>query len=300
MTDVRPGDGGPGLAVLAADLGPGVRAFFTTRRGGVSRPPYAGANLGAGVGDDPAAVAANRAAVARVAGAPVTWPRPVHAADVALVLPDGEARLVHPAGGSPSPGSAAAGAADLHDGERDLWLDPAAPPVDVLVTSSPGRGLAALAADCVPVLLAGYDAAGHAVAVAAAHAGRRGVVAGAAPAAARALEAAGAVRVRAVVGPAVCGACYEVPAELQEEVCAVEPGARATTRAGAPALDLPGAVVRQLLSAGVEVSRLALCTLETPWLFSHRGGAPTGRFAGVVALRHATPWDIPQRPPAAR
>ncbi|HCX83538.1 MAG TPA: multicopper polyphenol oxidase, partial [Micrococcales bacterium] len=48
--------------MLAADLGPGVCAFFTTRRGGVSRPPYARANLGAGVGDDPAAVAANRAA----------------------------------------------------------------------------------------------------------------------------------------------------------------------------------------------------------------------------------------------
>ena len=63
---------------------PGVRALVTTRDGGVSRGAYAGCNLGDHVGDDPAAVAANRARlVAALDGAgPVLWLDQVHGTSV--------------------------------------------------------------------------------------------------------------------------------------------------------------------------------------------------------------------------
>lgn len=256
---------------LDVDLGRRVAARFTTRLGGLSRHPYHENNLGAGVGDDPDAVATNRARLAHEIDADVTWARPVHGADVALLSP-GRVRLL--------------------TGDRADLVEPD-PPVDALITQLPGTGVAALAADCVPVLLAGFDQAGQARMVAAVHAGRRGVARGVVPAAVRAMRELGADQVRAGVGPAICGACYEVPAALREEVAAAVPLAWATTSWGTPGLDLPGAVVGQLTEAGVEVRVRYGCTRETDWLYSHRRDQVTGRFAGVVVLRHAGA-DVPR------
>ena len=282
-------DGQVDPQVLRVDLAVDVSAFFTTRDGGASRPPYDGANLGLGVADDPAAVLANRAGVARVLGAPITWARAVHGRDVARV---GEGGVVPPA----TPGE---------DGIPD---------VDALVTTERGRGVAALAADCVPVLLAatvapaagGSDTAagggpGRTLAVAAVHSGRRGLAAGVVPAAVEALRVAArevlgdgdagpdvvtpTVVLRAVVGPAICGRCYEVPRELRDEVAAVVPHAAATTSWGTPSLDLPAGVLAQLEAAGVLARLVPVCTHEDPRLFSHRRDGVTGRFAGVIATR---------------
>ncbi|PWD52357.1 laccase [Serinibacter arcticus] len=252
-----------------------MSAFFTTRLGGVSVAPYDEANLGLGVADDAEAVLTNRAGVERELAAPVTWSRPVHGAEVARV----------DAGGGVADGTA------LHDG---------APAVDALVTTARGRGLAALAADCVPVLLAATTPSGT-VAVGAVHSGRRGLAAGVVPAAVAALREAAAevvgevvsegessaVVVRAVVGPAICGRCYEVPAVMREEVGALVPAAASTTAWGTPALDLPAGVASQLTAAGVVVEVLHRCTREDPLLFSHRRDGVTGRFAGVIATRRA-------------
>ncbi|GMA31712.1 polyphenol oxidase family protein [Litorihabitans aurantiacus] len=272
MTLPDTADGEVDPQVLRADLAVGVSAFFTTRAGGVSAPPRDGLNLGAGVGDDPRAVATNRARVAAVLGAPVTWSRPVHGRDVARIGPDG--RAVGAVGGD-------------------------ALAVDALVTTAPGRGVAALAADCVPVLLAavvgeGDARAGRPLAVAAVHSGRRGLLAGVLPAAVEALRAAAGetsatapsgVELRAVVGPAICGRCYEVPQEMRGEVGAVEPAAVATTSWGTPALDLPAGVLAQLGRAGVMATSVGVCTHEDERFYSYRRDGVTGRFAGVVATR---------------
>jgi YfiH family protein len=255
-----PDDVGAGL--LRVDLGPGVVAGFTTRHGGVSPAPWSSLDLGTGTGDDPARVRENRARVGAWLGAPVAFAAQVHG-DRVLVL------------GEPERAEWASEAPPLAAGEADA-----------VVTAAEGLGLGALAADCVPVLVA--DAQARVVGVA--HAGRRGLALGVVHRLLDAMLAAGATRsgLRAAVGPAVCGACYEVPAALRDEVAAVVPAAWATTRGGTPALDLPAGVEAQLVERGVPVTRVARCTLEDPDLFSHRGataaGTTTGRQAGVVVL----------------
>lgn len=231
------------------DAGLPVRAFFTARVGGHSAPPYASLNLAVHVGDRDDAVARNRAEVARRAGAPVTFLDAEHGIRVAEVTAP----------------------------------DPAPAPADVLVTRTPGVALAAIAADCVPVLL--HDSATGAVA--AAHAGREGVYAGVIDAAVAALldmRPGRATRgvITAAIGPAICGRCYEVPAELRARVAARHPAAHAVTRAGTPSLDLPRAVEVRLGELGAEVIRHRSCTAEDPAYFSHRRDGVTGRFAGVV------------------
>lgn len=249
--------------VLAVDLGPGVRAGFTTRAGGVSPAPWDSWNLGLGVQDEATRVRVNRARAAAWLGAPVAFSTQVHGTDVVRVG---------------SPGGPALDAGSPPDSVGDA---------DALVTTGAGTGLGVLVADCVPVLLADGDAG----VVAVAHAGRRGVDGGVVGAVLEAMRAAGARvgRVRAAVGPSACGSCYEVPASLRDEVARARPATWSTTSWGTAALDLPAGVVADLESAGVEsVVRVEACTIEDDRFFSHRRavrqGTTTGRFAGLVAL----------------
>lgn len=249
------------------DLGDGVHAFFTTGEGGVSPAPWAtadggGLNLGLNVSDSATRVAVNRARAAERLGAPVAFATQVHG-DVVLEL--GAAERVRWAAQRP-PESA---------GEADA-----------LVTAERGLGLGVLVADCVPVLLADPEAR----VVGVVHAGRNGVLAGVVDRAVDALVSRGAhpARVRAAVGPSVCGKCYEVPAAMRDEVAAAVPATFATTNEGTPGLDLPSGVLAQLAARGVAATRVKRCTLEDPDLFSHRrataAGTTTGRQAGIIAL----------------
>jgi copper oxidase (laccase) domain-containing protein len=86
------------------------------------------------------------------------------------------------------------------------------------------------------------------------------------------------------IGPAICGKCYEVPQELQDEVIAAHPLARSTTRTGTPALDLPRALIAALAEVNVPVGISAGCTLEDENSFSYRRNQITGRQAGVIKL----------------
>lgn len=239
---------------------PRVRRVLTTRAGGASSAPYDTFNLGDHVGDDPGAVAANRKRLGDGIGLGadrVAWMRQVHGADVAVV-------------------------------EAPQTCPDDVPTADALVTDQPRLALAVVVADCVPVLLADPVAG----VVAAAHAGRAGAVAGAVTATLTVMEGLGAERdrVEALLGPAACGQCYEVPATMRDEVEAVLPGSAATTRVGTPALDLRAGLRRQLAAAGViRVDTDARCTIEDDQLFSHRRANPTGRFAGV------TWWEYDRR-----
>ena len=154
------------------------------------------------------------------------------------------------------------------------------PACDALITSRPGLSLLARAADCVPVLLAD-PVAGW---VAAAHAGRPGLAAGVVPATIAAMRAKGAEPSVAWIGPHVCGACYEVPAEMQDEVAATAPEARSTTSWGTPALDLGAGVRAQLAAAGIDdVRSVGACTREDPsWPSYRRDGDAATRFAGAI------------------
>lgn len=156
----------------------------------------------------------------------------------------------------------------------------APPSCDALCTSRPGVALMARAADCVPVLLAD-PATGW---IAAIHAGRPGLAAGVVPAAVTRLRQDGGDPSVAWVGPHVCGACYEVPVALQEEVAAVVPEARSTTSWGTPALDLGAGVRAQLAAAGVDdVREVGACTREdASWPSYRRDGDAATRFAGVI------------------
>ncbi|MDP8969020.1 MAG: polyphenol oxidase family protein [Actinomycetota bacterium] len=158
----------------------------------------------------------------------------------------------------------------------------AIPGADALVTFADDVALVVLVADCVPLLLVDPGRG-----VAAVHAGRRGVESAVVAAAVSAL-ADPPSSVIAVIGPAIGGCCYEVPAAMAEAVSASVPAARATTSWGAPALDLPGAVRAQLETLGVaRIQRVGSCTRCGPqrW-FSHRApAAGAGRQAGVVCRR---------------
>ena len=151
---------------------------------------------------------------------------------------------------------------------------------DALVTDRPGLALAVLVADCVPVLAADPVAG----VIGAAHAGRRGAAAGVLPALLDAMQRIGArpERMRIHLGPAICGRCYEVPAEMQADVEAKLPGSASTTTLGTPGLDLRAGLARQARSVGALAEIDPRCTFEDPNLFSHRRDAPTGRQAGLI------------------
>jgi polyphenol oxidase len=150
-----------------------------------------------------------------------------------------------------------------------------------LVTRTPRLALAVVTADCVPVLLA--DA--RAGVVAAVHAGRVGARDGVVARAVEAMVALGAHErdISVLLGPAVSGRNYEVPAAMADEVESALPGSRSTTSAGKPGLDLRAGIACQLKSLGISAIDVdPRCTVEDTSLFSHRRGAPTGRLASVV------------------
>ncbi|MFL6061086.1 MAG: polyphenol oxidase family protein, partial [Marmoricola sp.] len=179
-----------------------VDLAFTDRYGGVSVVPYDELNLALESADDPAALAENHR------------------------------RLLDAFG----PGDVLVGLHQVHGStvvraEASGFATP--PDADGVVSTEPGLTLMVRAADCVPVLLAD-PAAGV---IGAAHAGRPGLAAGVVPATVAAMRDLGAGAITAWIGPHVCGACYEVPAEMQAEVGALVPEAVATTSWGTPSLD---------------------------------------------------------------
>jgi YfiH family protein len=157
-------------------------------------------------------------------------------------------------------------------------------PCDALLTTDADVALCVRVGDCVPVVLA--DAEQGVVAVA--HAGRQGVVGGVVPSTVAAMRGHGAAAIHAWVGPRVCGGCYEVPAAMRDDVAAAVPAAYACTTWGTPSVDIGAAVGSQLLAAGCTVHDVAVCTRESPDLYSHRrDGAEAGRFGGIVVRRGA-------------
>ncbi|VCU70298.1 Laccase domain protein YfiH [Pigmentiphaga humi] len=250
MNDSRP--------VLPREQGPawpGVRLFATTRAGGVSSGVYRSLNLGMHVGDDPAAVAENRRRLRAQLPAEPYWLEQVHGTRVA-------------------------------DADREAVPAPA----DAAVTRVPGRVLAIMTADCLPVVIAAEDGG----VLGAAHAGWRGLAAGVLEATVAAMASSAALR--AWIGPAIGPAAFEVGDEVRAAFAAVSeppPGAFVPSGAcdgsGAPKwlADLPALAEQRLRAAGVRsVVRSGLCTVAgNDRFYSYRKEGQTGRFATLCWLQ---------------
>jgi hypothetical protein len=238
---------------------PGVGAAMSLRGGGVSAAPWASLNLGAAVGDDPAAVAENRARYAAALGARPVWLRQVH------------------------------GAAVRRCSAADLGREPAA--ADAAWTTEDGIACTVQVADCLPVLFAVRDGC----AVAAAHAGWRGLAGGVLEATLEALRAgmgAAAGDVVVWLGPCIGPRRFEVGPEVLEAF-GQRPGAADPARFsprpradGSPGwlADLQQLARERLQRAGVcAVSSAAACTAEDDSrFFSFRRDGVTGRLAAAV------------------
>ena len=250
---VRRDAGGP---VWYEASGPGWKAAFSTRLGGVSAPPYDSLDLGLATGDDADAVRHNRAAFAAAAGVSgrdLVVPGQVHGTAVAEV-------------GSKERGRGARDRADV------------IAETDGLLTREARLPLFVSFADCVPVLLV---AGSPARALALVHAGWRGMVAGIVAEAARALAPHGAAQA-AVIGPSIGPCCFAVSPDVGERFEAAFPG---TWRDGH--VDLWEAARRQLAAAGFAAEAIVtsgLCTCHDPQFFSHR------REHGVTGRQAAIAW----------
>ncbi len=227
----------------------GVRAFVTTRAGGVSEGEYASMNLGLSSGDDSARVEANRARVRLALPGDATFLRQVHGTEVA----------------------------DLDVATEGIRT------ADAATTEMPGRVALVLTADCMPLFFC--DAGGKRVAVA--HAGWRGMAAGVIESTLAAMRVPPA-EVLAWMGPAIGPDAFEVGPEVREAFVAADPSAAiAFVPPGKPGkymADLYTLARQRLERAGVrQVYGGGFCTYHEPArFFSYRRVAKSGRMGAFI------------------
>tara|TARA_R110002096_G_scaffold22830_20_gene73200 strand:+ start:1516 stop:2268 length:753 start_codon:yes stop_codon:yes gene_type:complete len=249
------------LEIITSDaLSPLQHGFFT-RKGGASSGVFQGLNCGTGSTDQAEVVAINRARVAAAMGvSPDTLQslHQVHSPDVITVT------------------------TPMHD----------RPHADALVTAVPGLVLTVLTADCQPVLFADTEAG----VVGAAHAGWKGARDGVLEATIEAMEALGARRtaIRAVIGPSISQAAYEVGPEFVESFIDEDPeNARffANGNGDRALFDLPAFGLSRLRAAGVGHAEWTRhCTYRDPDRFfsyrraTHLKEADYGRLISAIRL----------------
>jgi YfiH family protein len=236
----------------------GVRTFCSTRQGGVSTGCYAGLNLGDHVGDDPAAVAENRARLARSLGVRPVFLQQVHGTAVAL----------------------------LDDRTSDGTV------ADACISVQRGLVCTIMVADCLPLLFTTLSGQ----MVGAAHAGWRGLAAGVLEATVQQLVLATAAPVSEVLvwlGPCIGPTAFEVGTEVRTAFVEQDAG---STECFAPQgngkflADLAGLARRRLDNLGVtriygNDGSSAWCTVSNPSrFFSHRRDGVSGRLAAGVWL----------------
>ena len=223
-----------------------IQVIALSRNGGTSRSPFDSLNLASYVGDSAENVSANLAiAKDLVSASEISVMNAEHGNKVHVVSDAGVAK-----------------------------------PGDGLITEQAGLALVALAADCVPFGL--VDPVNGLIAVG--HAGWRGVLANVMQALLDEFVSTGAQlkHTQAVIGPAICAKCYEVPAERVEQFRNVRPEAIASIRN----LDLTAGVRSVLATQVTKIHEISGCTLESSDLFSYRraAGEPTGRGGLVIAI----------------
>lgn len=243
---------GPELILPEWPAPAGVRAAFTLRAGGVSRPPFDTCNIAAHVGDDAQAVGENRARLRASLAFPAepAWLEQVHGQRVV----------------------------DLDRQTASGSLGPA----DAAVTRTAGRVCAIQVADCMPVLFTATDGS----AVGAAHAGWRGLAGGVLEATLQAMKLPPA-KVLAWLGPAIGQAHFEVGDEVRAAFLAVDAGAAvafAPNERGRWQCDLYALARRRLTSLGLHaIHGGGWCTYAEPErFFSYRRDGRCGRMAALI------------------
>jgi YfiH family protein len=144
--------------------------------------------------------------------------------------------------------------------------------VDGLITNQKSIALAVQVADCLPLLLQSE------LVVAAIHVGRKGLVNGIALKAINMMKELGAGEISGVVGPHICGKCYEVDQNMFDEITSTHPGTKSSGRC----LNLFAGLAEQI--SEIPLINLGICTLENPEYFSYRRGGEAGRQVGVICL----------------
>lgn len=248
------------LDPITSDLLP-VRHGFFTRRGGASSGIFHGLNCGPGSTDMAEMVRINRDRVALAMDVPpdrLLTLHQVHSADVVRVTGPASERLR----------------------------------ADAMVTAERGLALAVLTADCQPVLFSDPEAG----VIGAAHAGWRGTLDGVLEATVDAMEALGARRgqIRAVIGPTISQAAYEVGPEFVERFLDEDPQLARFFAGGGEGrahFDLPAYGLHRLREAGVGAAEWTRhCTYRDPDRFysyrrsQHAGEADYGRLISVIRL----------------
>ena len=239
-----------------------VRHAFFTREGGVSTGLYRSLNCGLGSRDDRARVLANRERALAAIDLPANALFMCHQHHSAIVV---EAET-----GRSSP-----------------------PRADGLVTTTPGRALGILTADCGPVLFADQENR----VIGAAHAGWRGALSGVLEATIDAMVGLGARlgSMVAALGPTIGSGSYEVgpefPGPFVDRSAADAAWFVPARREGHFMFDLPGYICSRLAGAGVaEVIALGVDTCaDEDRCFSYRrsrlrGEPDFGRMLSVIAL----------------
>lgn len=250
-------------AALEAQDGRIAHGFFT-RKGGVSEGIYAGLNCGLGSRDAREVVGENRRLVATHLGVPsdhLLTAHQYHSADAIVVTKP--------------------------------WTFETMPKADALVTATPGIAVAALAADCAPVLFADVEAR----VVAAAHAGWKGALGGILESAVATMETLGARRSRiaAVLGPCIGPTAYEVGPEFEANFLAASTSNaqffRRPSADARPYFDLPAFVMHRLGAMGLGAAEsVTRCTYTHPDDFfsyrrtTHRREPDYGRQISAIVL----------------
>ncbi|WP_080840433.1 peptidoglycan editing factor PgeF [Cohnella massiliensis] len=265
---------GPALLRLGASWAEpakaaGLTAGFTTRGGGVGKPPWASLNAALHVGDDPADVVRNRELIANA----LDWDFPAWTC----------AEQVH--------GNRVHVVTGADRGKGRLSRETAIPDADALITDEPGVLLTMFFADCVPLYFYDPDAG----AVGLAHAGWKGTALHVAEAAVEAMGKAygtRADRLLAAVGPSIGPCCYEVDEPVLRHMLplgADESCVRPTAN-GKAKLDLKQINRHLMIKAGILPSRIEMsswCTsCRTDLFFSHCAeNGSTGRMASWIGRR---------------
>lgn len=297
---------------------PGAQAHTHTHTEDDAPAPKAGSpglNLGALCGDDPEAVARNRALLSDAIGLPISWLKQVHGSAVFIAetpTPAASAPTAAPtsslpagaAAGGPAP-SEAGSAATTSNGPSTAGSTPqasmaspalpdprSAPEADGQISTQPGRALAVLVADCLPVLLA--DREGRVVG--AAHAGWRGLLDGVLEATVKQMKnRVPDADLVAWLGPCIGPTAFEVGEEVRDAFVSRDPVAEAAfvpgQLPGKWLANLPMLARQRLARVGVtDILDSQLCTYRDPKRFwSFRRDRTCGRMAGVVWIK--TPTD---------
>jgi YfiH family protein len=241
----------PGFLTAAWAAPNWVKAVVTTRAGGVSRGAFAGNNMADHVGDDPAAVAANRDRI-----------------EALLDLPAEPCWMVQ------------------QHGNRVIDADPARQQADACIAARPNVVCAVLTADCLPLLLCDTERE----TVAAVHVGWRGLCSGIIEATLAALEPSG-TGLMAWLGPTICRHHYAIGPDVRDAALDHNPGLSCALKADGASrwrFDLPAAASWILREAGVAaITDSGICTYADQRFFSHRRGHPTGRMAAMIWMEHA-------------